>query len=330
MAGNGTRQSALGRLWDWLWMSPRPTLACEISQEGISLARWQTGSSRLETASWRPLPEGTVEASPLHENIRQPEEAQAAFIAAAGALGLAGRNGSGRPLDAVLVIPDQAARLFVLNFDTLPDKPRDALSLVKWRLKKSVPFSMESAAVSYFVQRQGKTLQVVAVATPLAVLRQYESLAEGAGLRPRSVTLSTLAALSLAPPAPQASDGILVAKCSPPWFTTAILQEGHLRLFRTVGMETEDGGQLSPSRVIEGIYPSVVYFQDNFGGALRRACLSGMGSNRAAIEESLRREMDLEPSPLAPELEELAGMEAAAAERRFASLLGVAGEQRHA
>ncbi|MCH7979728.1 MAG: hypothetical protein IH935_12230, partial [Acidobacteria bacterium] len=191
-------------------------------------------------------------------------------------------------------------------------------------------------------------LQVVAVPTPQAVLQQYETLAESFGFRPRWVTLSTLASLELAetanlkdapggaaPAAPAEGSngktpglpGVLVAKYSPPGFTTAILQGRHLRLFRTVKVDANGEGLLSPADVLEVLHPSVVYFQDNFEGPLQQAYLCGLGENSAAIAEALEGEMHLKTAPLVQEQHGGADADRSRWERHFAALLGVAREQ---
>ena len=121
--------------------------------------------------------------------------------------------------------------------------------------------------------------------------------------------------------------GVLVAKYSPPGFTTAILQGSHLRLFRTVGVDASEEGLLSPADVLEVLHPSVVYFQDNFAGPLQRACLCGLGEYSAAIAEALEGEMHLKTAPLVPEQHGSADTDRNRWERHFAALLGVAREQ---
>ena len=349
---NGThKSSAFARWWGKLWNSPLPTLGCEISHSGISIARWSWNSPSLETAAWKPIPAGAVEASPLRENIPQPEEVRRAFSEAMASLGISSAaDSSRRPPELVLVIPDQAARLFVLNFDTFPQRYSQGLPLVKWRLKKSVPFDVETAAISYFVQRRGAELQVVAVAAPQSIIRKYEAIPESFGLRPRWVILSTLASLGLAgelqgnlpfavrrggsASSTEASlgeqagrVGVLVAKYSPPWFTTAILQAGALRLFRTVGLSGEDGS-LSPADALAAIYPSMAYFQDNFQGTITRGYLCGLGESSDSIAASLQSELHLETSPLVLNTNGLLpGIDPLRAEQYFAALSGLAQEQ---
>ena len=331
------------RLWRRLWNSPSPALGCEISQMGVSAARWSWNTARLEAVAWKPLPGGAIEASPLRENIRQPEEVREALRGALAPLGITpAPDSSHRPADCILVIPDQAARLFVFELDALPQRPAEALALIQWRLKKSVPFEIESAAISYLAQRRGDQWEVMAVAAPQAVVRQYEAMVEEFGLRPRCVVLSTLASLGLlrgtagnaAGPSPLGAGeaaaglpGVLVGKYSPPWFTTAILQGGQLRLFRTVSILAGPEGFLSPDTVLEAIHPSVAYFQDNFGGALERSYLSGLSDSSPALLELLQREFHLEVALLGAN-GNLAdtGLEPPQQERYFSALVGLVQE----
>ena len=65
----------------------------------------------------------------------------------------AGSRGSHRAAanagGAVLILPDFCARVAVLEFDSFPTDPKEQLSLVRFRMKRSVPFDVESAAVSF-------------------------------------------------------------------------------------------------------------------------------------------------------------------------------------
>ena len=335
MQNNGAnRSNPLLSLFGGLLRSPLPTLGCEISHDGISVARWSRGAGTLGAAAWKPLPEGAMEASPLRDNLLLPEEVRRVGAEALRSLGISEPGASHRSTDAVLIIPDQAARLFVLDFENFPSRPAEGLSLVKWRLKKSLPFDVDSASISYFVQRLGNERQVVAVATPQWIVRQYEMVAQQLGLRPRWVVLSTLAVLPLAdnvsgaaPGGTNGAAGILVAKYSPPWFTTAILQGGMLRLFRTTPLPAA-GGLPAAADVLASIYPSIAYFQDNFHGTVERACLCGLGESTHSIQALLVNELSLRSAPLSAQFGgAISGADAGGADRHFAALLGIAREQ---
>jgi type IV pilus assembly protein PilM len=94
-----------------------------------------------------------------------------------------------------LVVPDAAARVLLLDFDTLPGKRNEALSVVRFRLRKMVPFDVEGAAVSYQVMAERKgQLNVLVTVMPGDVLEEYETAVRDAGYEAGAVLPSTLAA----------------------------------------------------------------------------------------------------------------------------------------
>lgn len=336
-------ENIFSRVWRRARMNPSLAWGCEISPAGVCLARWDDAGNGAGSAAWRPLEPGALEVSPLRENVLQPEAVRAALAGCLESLGQpASSSPPGRLRDCALAIPDQAARVFFLNFDEFPPRPAEAIPLIRWKLKKSVPFDIETSTVSYMARRHAEW-EVLAVVSPEAIIRQYELLVESLGLKPRFVTLSTLAAMGLLPssesesgttagqPAPSSC---LLAKYSPPWLTTVIVYEGSVRLFRTVpigdgaaaaGMP--DGNE--PRQILEAIHPSVAYFQDNFGKPLEQAFLCGLGEHTARIADALAGELDLparslwdEPNPPG------SGWTRQDAERHFSALMGIARARR--
>jgi type IV pilus assembly protein PilM len=165
-------------------------MAFEISEAGIAAARI---GSRAELG-FQPLKPGTVSVSPIHQNVADPEEFAQAVRA------LAGTQVARKRKEVALILPDFSSRLAVLDFDSFPAEPKEQLALVKFRLKRSVPFDVESAAVGYWPQvGPDKRVDVVTVVTPLEIVARYEAPFRAAGMHPGLVTMSALAALELAP-----------------------------------------------------------------------------------------------------------------------------------
>jgi hypothetical protein len=84
------------------------------------------------------------------------------------------------------------------------------------------------------------------------------------------------------------------------------------------------------TEVLEAIYPSVAYFQDNFGAPLQQVFLCGMGENAGPIADSLSSELHLYTRPLVGDFGSPAhGWDRFQTERHLAALLGIVREQRH-
>ena len=106
-----------------------------------------------------------------------------------------------------MILPDYCARVAVLDFDTFPSDLEEQQALVRFRLKKSVPFEVDTAVVSYVEQpRSGAKVEVLAAVMSSDIVVQYEAPFRAAGFHPGLVTTSSLAALNLLAP-----DGITFA-----------------------------------------------------------------------------------------------------------------------
>ena len=117
---------------------PPPEFAFEIAADGIAMSRTR-GPASLQ---FMPLPPGCLSPSPVKENILDP----VAFAETVGKLVPPG-GGRGRR-GAALILPDNSVRIAVLDFDNLPDKEEERRPLIRFRLRKSVPFDVDDAALS--------------------------------------------------------------------------------------------------------------------------------------------------------------------------------------
>jgi type IV pilus assembly protein PilM len=153
---------------------------------------------------------------------------------------------SQRGRELTLIVPDAAVRVLLLDFDSLPTKPAEALPVVRFRLKKLVPFDVEHAAVSYQVMTSGRdSLQVLAIAMPGDLQAEYEAVVRDAGFEPGAILPSTLAALAGLRDADRPA--LLVNACEDA-VTTAIVRSGVLLLHRTVDLASSPAGAREPAQ----------------------------------------------------------------------------------
>src|SRR5215469_5747332 len=125
-----------------LVQEPPPALAFEISEAGIASSRVAPNAA-LE---FQPLKEGVLSVSPIKENVLDPDEFASAVR------GIWAAQGSRKRRDVTVILPDYCARIAVLDFDEFPSDVKEQLSLVRFRLKRSVPFDVEAAVVGYWPQ----------------------------------------------------------------------------------------------------------------------------------------------------------------------------------
>jgi type IV pilus assembly protein PilM len=277
-----------------LFEDPPPGMAFEISEAGIAAARIGT-RAELE---WHPLKVGTLAVSPLKENVVDVDEFTMAVRA------LANTQSTRRRKDVALILPDFSARISVLDFDSFPTDAKEQAALVRFRLKRSVPFDVESAAVSYWAQTgANKRVDVVVVMAPLEIIARYEAPFRAAGMVPGLVTTSSVAALELAPEV-----GLnVMAKLSGHVLTVLVRQKGALKLARCLELPSPELADVAAV-----LLPTFVYVEDNLGGRAERLILCGFGARadeaQRQFAEELGVEVELLRSPLATPGENNAGL----------------------
>ena len=243
---------------------PRPRMACEITVERVIAARAGEGGQALEAAAARRLPEGSLTPGLQQTNITGREALITALRDSLAAV--ATRSG-----DLCLVIPDAATRIMLLDFDTLPDKPEEADAVVRFRLKKSLPFDVDQSSVSFDRQGTSNPVRVVAAVTPRTVLAEYEGLVREAGYNPGAVLPSMIAALG----AVDASRPTMVIKVEPGTTTFAIVDQNQLRLYRAL----ENGGSaVTGESLVDDVNTSLVYFEDRYAVGVDRVLVAGVES----------------------------------------------------
>lgn len=219
----------------------RPRLACEIRSEGVVAARGESPSGLLTAIGRAPLPDGAVQPSLRPGNLT---DRPAVVAALRRAFDVIADRAADRSRYITLIVPDLCARVILLDFDALPSKLSDALPIVRFRLKKLLPFEVEQALVSFQVMSAERALlRVLAVAIPLDVLAEYESAVVEAGLQPGAVLPSTLAALAGLDPETAAA---LVLNTASGSITTAIVRGGVLLLHRTIDLAPANGAEGEP------------------------------------------------------------------------------------
>jgi type IV pilus assembly protein PilM len=221
-------------------LGTRPRLAVEVRAEGVVAARAEDAVALLTAVARADVAEGAIVPGLKPGNIIDKTAVTAAVRRALDAVAGTGRE---RLRDVTVVVPDSAVRVLFVDFDQLPSKAAEALPVVRFRLKKLLPFDADDAMVSYQVMSSQKdSVKLLAVAMPKAVLEEYESVVLAAGYLPGAVLPSTLAALAgldeLAAP-------VLVVNAGTGAVTTAIVQGETLLLHRSVDMSGDMSGDMS-------------------------------------------------------------------------------------
>jgi len=247
----------------------KPKLACEIAADRVLAGRVIDDATGLEMCAARELAPGSVVPDLVEGNLRQRDAVRGGIQSVLGGI-------SGRTHDVIAIVPDAAVRVMLVEFDTLPSDQEEALGVVRFRLKKSLPFDIDKAKISYHAQKVGDEVKVVAAVALVSVMDEYEAVFRDAGFNPGVVVPSTLAALGAA----QGKRPTLVVKVDAHTTSIAILNDDQLQLFRT--LENGRGVTITGEQLAEEVYPSVVFFQDTYHLNIEQIYVAGLPESGGA------------------------------------------------
>lgn len=262
----------------------KPKLACEIAADRVLAGRVSERGDLVEMCAARELTPGSVVPDLTETNLR---ERRGVFETIRETLG----SVSGRSRDVIAVLPDAAVRVMLLDFETLPAGHQEAEGVVRFRLKKSLPFDVDKAKVSYHAQPAASGVRVVVAVALTSVIEDYESVFREAGYSPGVVLPSMLAALGAA----DANRPTLVVKVDARTTSIAILDKHELLLFRT--LENTRGVTISGEQLAEEVYPSIVFFQDTYHLNLEQIFVAGLSDSGGAVP-ALRAQTGVEVKEL--------------------------------
>jgi type IV pilus assembly protein PilM len=271
-----------------LLQDPPPEFAFEIGADGIAMSRTRPPATVQAT----PLAGGVLSPSPVKENILD-----AAAYAEAVKKVMPPANSRGRRT-AALILPDYSLRLAVLEFENIPQKETERVALLRFRLRKTVPFEIDEAALAYHVQPGNS---VVAAITPAGTVVHYEAPFRAAGMHPGFVTASSLALLELLPP----RGFLLVANLAPGALSVLAIKDGIVQLARSLELGESVDDPLD--EISSDLYPTLVYLEDQTGARPEKLILSGFGADSASAAMRLSIELEIEAEILREKHAGLAG-----------------------
>lgn len=260
-----------------LFQDPPPQHVFEVSSQCLAYVRPESP----QDLQYREFHPGTVTVSPLKDNVTDP----LAFTQAIESLA-AGLPPAKKPRPAAVILPDFAARLQVLDFDTFPGNFDEQQALVRFRMKKTIPFDIESAAVSFYQQpsSSSKRVEVVVASMSLEITGRYEAPFRACGFHPGLVTTSAMAAMNLLP-----MTGLNVtAKLSGNALTVIVTDGPGLRLVRCVELE-----QGTVDEMTAVIHPTLVYVEDELKRHAEKLLLCGFGADTARLASEWQQEFGI-------------------------------------
>ena len=276
---SGSRAASTG-----LFDSPPPPAAIEITAHRVSVVGVSPGAPATVTGQTsEALAAGVVTPALNGANVHDPGALAAAIRAAVDRL-------SPRPRRVALILPDIVAKVSILRFDKVPAKGDDLEQLVRWQMRKAVPFRIEDAQVSWGEGAATPTggREYLVLAARRDVIAGYESACDAAGVHAGIVDIASLNLVNavLATVAGAASEDWLLVYVTSGYATLVVVRDGLVIFYRNRPADAAgiDMGDL--------VHQTAMYYEDRLGGAaFGRVVLAG-GSAYGADAEPIRRQIE--------------------------------------
>ncbi len=245
-----------------------PPVAVEFGRGEMVLARLRKrrrAAPVLEAHAVRRLPAPAENGSAAAGSPPPPEETARALRDLLEATGT-------RPGRISLVLPDNLARVSLMSFPERPPNRKHLEEMIRFKLRRAVPFRLEEAALSYQVlPGEGRGVDLVVALMLRSVVEPYERAAEAAGARPGLVDLSTLAVYNLCRAelarAQAGGRDVALLNCAAGYFALMVVRGSRPLFYRCKSLgsgESEPG--VADDALSRELMTSLSYYQEKLAG----------------------------------------------------------------
>lgn len=211
-----------------------PPVAIEIAPTEVVAVRLRSDRTGRRLAGYGVAPHLSPVAPPMAPGVRSlaTEELKQALQEAISSAGIK----SGR---ASLLLPDSVARIWLLQVPELPRGHSGILEMIRWKIKKSVPFRIEDAAITWQVLARpsgNEPALILAGLIPRVVVHQYESVLASLGQKVGLVDLPSFnlfnAYRSLIESNGTLKEDFAVLNATEGYFTLMLFRQGEMIFYR--------------------------------------------------------------------------------------------------
>jgi len=274
----------------------RSAVGMEITQTGVRLVTIGGKKSRpkLLAQETTEFPVGTIKLAHREPNVTDP--AQFVRQLREASLKLLNRT------DLVsLSLPDACGRITLLDLETRFKSRDEGCDIIRWKLKKSLPFDINDIHLDYQVLREKESGEISVLVAIVArqVVNQYEELLVEAGLKPNRIDFTSFNLYRFFSPRIAMSESCLFAACHDNLLSIMVFYQGVLEFYRSKELH---GADPDMNRIFMETNSSLLFYRDkNPGREFREAfCLAPAGNGelfRTVIAEAC----GVEPFMLLPE-----------------------------
>jgi type IV pilus assembly protein PilM len=307
------------RVLSWLVDPEPPGVGIDLRSDEISLVGLSARRRppAIDVSFTTPLAPGLVQFRTLEPNIVDEAGFSKAIETALLRAGLGGRK------RVALSLPDSLARVAVMELPSPPRSSAELRELLKFRMKKSLPFDVEEARIA-FERLPAPVPTFLTGVMHEAVVSQYENVFARLGLQLGRVLPSSVGLLELLGPVARrelvpGADYFLV-NAEREYFSVSLVRDRVCpALIRTLGLRTEEGGDriYSEDDFLQEIIPTAIYYREKLAGqSLARVYYRSLRPDLLHLREILEEQFEAptEPFNLAKSIPLVRSLDAAEAD----------------
>lgn len=221
-----------------------PAAAIEIGPAEVVAVRVRTDRSGHRLAGYGLSAHRSAVAPPVAATMKSvaTEELRQTVQEAIQSAGI-------KPGRASLLLPDSLARVWLLQVPELPRGQSGVLEMIRWKIRKSVPFRIEDAEITWQILVRPSGTEPALILTgliPRALVRQYEGVLASLGLRVGLVDLASFNLFNAYRPFIDENGGATedfgVLNATEGYFTLMIFRGGELIFYRSKTHPEGEGG----------------------------------------------------------------------------------------
>jgi len=245
-----------------------PRVALDLEQRVISLVRCKSRRGR------KPLLEAHVQLSldapVLPDSIFQPAAKKTPDLVER-LRDLLESSGT-RPGRISVVLPDNLAKISILQLPERPAGQRELDELVRSKMRRAVPFRLDDVNISYqLVPGEGGAVGVLVVLVHRSLVERLESAFVAIGARPGLIDLATPNLLNLVRGqvdrlGTEAGD-VALLNCAERYFSLVITRDGQVIFYRCKTFAAAADGTPGPNGSLSReLAHSFAYYHEKLGG----------------------------------------------------------------
>ncbi|MEP6570925.1 MAG: hypothetical protein ABJC10_14230 [Acidobacteriota bacterium] len=219
----------------------------------VQLERARSGSSSLKRAATVDLPESLIHPSFDQPNISDPAELSAALRDLATGAGLLQQKRWS------VALPDAASRTLIVTLESTPASRAELEEVLRWKMERGFGTTLDELSISRErlpADAQGKDRYLI-VATPAAVLQEYERVLQSLGWRAGLIVPRHIGEGQWLTQNGSRGDALLLSS-SEKGFTAVVFRGKQPLIVRTVACE--------PDECEDELFRLLLFYRDRRGG----------------------------------------------------------------